>query len=142
MPRPNDVGVGTAALILRDCKVLLLKRQGSHAAGLWAVPGGWIDKTDCDLTLSLKREVEEEIGVNCRIDSPSPEAVTTEDHGEFRSVTLYYICFLDGEPQIIEPEKCSELKWFGWKEVEEMGEAAFFPGLYGILGDLHMEGDI
>ena len=44
MPRPNNVGVGTALLIFnRDRKVLLGKRKGAHRAGCWAPPeAGWI----------------------------------------------------------------------------------------------------
>lgn len=140
MPRPDDVGVGTAALIIRDGKVLLLKRQGSHAAGLWAVPGGWIDRSDYNLVKAVKREVLEEIGTECLVSHPEPVAVTTEDHEDFRSVTLYFQCYVYDEPEIMEPTKCSQIEWLTWEEIRNFCESQLFPGLYNVLMDLHLLG--
>jgi 8-oxo-dGTP diphosphatase len=142
MPRPNDVGVGTAALIIRGGKVLLMKRQGSHATGLWAVSGGWIDRTDKNLVLAVKREVREEVGLEVLVDPPEPVSVTTEDHPDFRSVTLYYRCYTDGKAaQIMEPTKCSQVEWFTWEEIRNFRENQLFPGLYNVLMDIHLLGE-
>ncbi len=40
MPAPQ---VGVGVLILRDGKVLLGRRKGSHGAGCWSAPGGHLD---------------------------------------------------------------------------------------------------
>ena len=68
MTRPNDVGVGTAVLITRKImrstgrfgnvwhpQVLLGKRRGAHGAGLWSLPGGWIDRSDATLEEAAAR---------------------------------------------------------------------------------------
>lgn len=141
MLRPNDVGVGTAALVIRGGKILLMKRQGSHATGLWAVPGGWIDRTDKNLVLVVKREVREEVGLEVLVDH-MPVSVTTENHSDFRSVTLYYRCYTDGKAtQIMEPAKCSQIQWFTWEEIRNFRENQLFPGLYNVLMDMHLLGE-
>ena len=41
MSSEQRVGVGCAAIIIRDGKFLMMKRAGKHGAGTWSVPGGW-----------------------------------------------------------------------------------------------------
>ena len=138
MPRPNDVGVGVAALILRNKKVLLLKRKGAHAAGKWAVPGGWIDREDGSVPGVVEREVLEE--VDLLVNTSKLYTVTTEDHKDLdcRTVTIYYRTWTSGETRIMEPEKCSEVGWFGWDELPD----ELFPGLYKVLRMLHEDEDL
>ena len=125
MPRPNDVGVGIAVVLKRNGKVLLLQRQGAHAAGTWAVPGGWIDRTDAHPLDVVKREALEEMGV--AVHDAVLVGVTSENHKDFRSVTLYYLATKwEGEPRICEPEKCSAIMWH---PLYEPPPNPSFPGL-------------
>ena len=41
MSNTQHVGVGCAAIIIRDGKFLMIKRAGTHGPGTWSVPGGW-----------------------------------------------------------------------------------------------------
>jgi 8-oxo-dGTP diphosphatase len=57
----------TAAVIERDGKVLCARRKaGLVAAGLWEFPGGKLEDGEAPET-GLKRELEEELGVEARI---------------------------------------------------------------------------
>lgn len=110
MARPNDVGVGVAIVLEHRGKILLLRREGSHAAGTWAVPGGWIDRTDAHPLEVVKREALEEMGIT--VHDAVLVGLTSENHAEFRSVTLYYLATSwEGSPRICEPEKCSAIQW-------------------------------
>lgn len=125
MPRPSDVGVGVCIVLKRDGKVLLLQRKGSHAAGTWAVPGGWIDRADAHPLDVVKREAMEEMGVTVR--DAVLVGVTSEDHQDFRTVSLYYLATKwEGEPRICEPEKCSAIMWH---PLHEALSFPVFPGL-------------
>lgn len=116
MPKPNDVGVGTMVALVDDSgRILMIRRKGAHAAGLWSCPGGWLDRSDQSLLAGVQREALEEVGIT--IHSAHQVGATTEDHPDLgiRSVT---ICFVSrswewsGTPVNREPEKCAELKWF------------------------------
>ena len=137
MARPSDVGVGVLVALLdwKDQKVLMMQRQGSHAAGTWALPGGWIDRSDANLLDVVKREAMEELGVTVH-DAVLIDAVTA-DHPDkgFRSVTLYYLATSwVGPYSIQEPEKCSALQWHDLHaEVPEPS----FPGLKEGMKAIH-----
>src|SRR3990167_9183934 len=109
MPKPDDVGVGVAALISKNRMILLGLRKGAHRAGFWACPGGWIDRPDKRTEDTCTREVKEETGII--VHRIEPLCWTSEDHERFRTVTLYHLCVYEdgdyeGEPQVLEPHKC------------------------------------
>jgi len=144
MPRPNDVGVGTACIIYkvigRKFQVLLMKRQGAHCAGQWAVPGGWLDRPDETTSGAVCREVAEETGITLEESKVHHYQWTTEDHPDIgcRSVTLYHTTQVppDQVPQIMEPNKCTEMRWVGYSELLEFVKSEpIFPGLARILND-------
>ena len=62
MPAPQ---VGVGVLILRDGKVLLGRRKGSHGAGCWSAPGGHLEFGET-LEDCAAREVLEETGLKIR----------------------------------------------------------------------------
>jgi 8-oxo-dGTP diphosphatase len=138
MPRPSDVGVGVAALILNENnEILLLKRKGAHADGCWAVPGGWLERRDANIKKCVERECLEEVAL--KIDGGELFTVTTEDHKDLqcRTVTLYYLTHvsLKDPPIIMEPDKASELDWFSVKAPP----SPLFPGLEVVLHAVQLD---
>lgn len=113
MPRPNDVGVGIALLIINDQgQVLMLRRQGAHGAGTWCPPGGWVDRTDSSLEKTCVREAKEELGITVPLSGVRFLTVSTEDFPDFRSVTVFYWTRqFFGDPEIQEPDKATEWAW-------------------------------
>ncbi len=53
---------GSGAAIVRDGRILLLKRVKTPEAGCWSLPGGKIDEGEPYET-AIYREVEEELGI-------------------------------------------------------------------------------
>jgi len=129
VPKPDDVGVGTALLVLNEKKQLLLgKRKGAHCAGTWCCPGGWMDRTDKTSSEAVIREAAEECGIEVQF--AEPFIWTTEDHEELgvRTVTLYHTAISGdwtGTPAILEPEKCDGWEWFDLDTIPDQ----LFPGL-------------
>jgi 8-oxo-dGTP diphosphatase len=120
MPKPNDVGVGTALIIISPKgEILLGKRKGSHAAGNWSVPGGWLDRDDKTTAHAVVREVAEETDLIFQPSDVHSMLWTTEDHPDFRSVTLYHYIELQHEvfPRTREPHKCEGWQWFPLQEL-------------------------
>ena len=116
MPRPNNVGIGTALILFNNLgQVLLGKRRGSHRAGYYSVPGGWLDREDKSIEAAVVRETAEETGVT--VSTAQPFCWTTEDHPEIgvRTVTLFHTSYTNdwlGIPQLMEPEKCEGWYWY------------------------------
>jgi 8-oxo-dGTP diphosphatase len=127
-----DVRVGVGVLVVRQGKILLGKRKGSHGAGEWALPGGHLEfgesVVDC-----ARREVLEETGLT--IDRPKPGPFSSDLFPEIgrHYVTLFVIADSpDGEPELREPEKCEGWEWFRWSELPTP--------LFAPLRSLHQQG--
>ncbi len=116
--------VGVGAIIVRDGKVLLGLRKGSHGDGCWQFPGGHLEYGE-SVEGCARREVLEETGLelkDVRI-GPFTNDVFTQERKHY--ITLFVTGTApEGEPQVMEPEKCFEWGWFAW---DEMPEPLFLP---------------
>lgn len=136
LPQPV-VKAGVGVIVIKNRKVLVGKRSGSHGAGLWAFPGGHIDATDKSLKMCGEREVFEETGITCNIfnaDHYRQDLFTTFDILSEDGQKMYVTCYLvadyliggttikQGNDEMIkalEPEKCEG--WY-WKSLDELAE--------------------
>ena len=57
--------VGVGAIVIRDGKVLLVKRGVPPGKGLWAIPGGMIELGET-IQQAAEREILEETGISVR----------------------------------------------------------------------------
>lgn len=67
--------VGVGVIIVRDGKVLLIRRTGSHGSGTWSVPGGHIDGGESPSETAV-RETKEETNID--IDGADLVGVTND----------------------------------------------------------------
>jgi 8-oxo-dGTP diphosphatase len=89
----------------------MLERQGSHGAGSWSVPGGWMEYGE-SFEETARREVMEEVGL--RIENVRFGAVTNNVFPEdkIHSITVWVLSdYKSGEPKVLVPDKISRLKW-------------------------------
>ncbi|AZZ97676.1 NUDIX hydrolase [Pseudoalteromonas sp. R3] len=106
------VRVGVAVVIKRQDKILLGERIGSHGAHTWATPGGHLEMGE-SVEQCARREVLEETGLTLT-------QVTKLDYTNdvFESDGKHYITLfvtgecLNEEPQLLEPNKCLQWRWF------------------------------
>jgi 8-oxo-dGTP diphosphatase len=106
-------------IVLREGKVLLGRRRGSHGAGTWALPGGHLEfgesVEDCAL-----RETEEETGLAVEILGQGPYTNDVMPAEGKHYVTVFVLArSQEGTPQLLEPEKCEGWVWFRWKELPD-----------------------
>jgi 8-oxo-dGTP diphosphatase len=126
----ENVRVGTGVLVIRDRKVLLGKRKGSHAAGLYSFPGGHLDFgenwVDC-----AKRELEEECGSQMKVEvrrfAPLQPAyfITNDIMPQYNKhyVTIFMVAdWISGEPLNMEPHKCEGWDWFSFEELAQFAD--------------------
>jgi mutator protein MutT len=109
------IGVGVGALIVDGAGRIFLAQRGPQAKnerGLWECPGGSVEFGET-LVDALKREIAEEFGVEIAVG----ELVDLVDHilpeeGQHWVSPTYLCHIVAGEPQILEPQKCSAIGWF------------------------------
>lgn len=109
------VRAGVAVFVFRRDEFIMLKRQGSHGAGTWSLPGGWIDFGELPEE-AARREVLEETGMNSKNECV---AGYTNDvfHAEGKhALTIFIRSVWSGEgpmePEIMESDKATEIGWF------------------------------
>jgi 8-oxo-dGTP diphosphatase len=113
MTKEKRPKVGTAVIVLKDDKVLLGKRKGSHASGTWNFPGGHLEFGE-SVEACAKRETKEEAGIEIKNVKTGPYTNDIFDEGK-HYITLHFIAEYDsGEVRVMEPDKCDEWGWFDW----------------------------
>lgn len=92
----GNYSIGVGAIVMRDGKVLLVRRAQEPGKGFWTNPGGYIEQTEL-IHETVRREVLEEAGVAATVRS----IVALRDQP--RSIHNVYIAFamdyVSGEPQ-------------------------------------------
>lgn len=111
--------VGVGVLIVRDGKVLIGQRKGSHGAGQYALPGGKLEWMETWETCA-RREVLEECAIDLN-DVPVTYCYTTEavidEHNHW--ITVFMIAHVSSttEARNEEPDKCEGWHWMAWDDV-------------------------
>lgn len=104
------VKIGTGVLIIRNDKVLLGKRKGSHGKGSWCLPGGHLEFGET-FEKGIKREAKEETGLDVELEkiiSVSNEIVYNKHF-----VTIGVKArIVGGEVKLREPERFEKWDWF------------------------------
>lgn len=98
--------------ILRDRKLLLIRRARPPEIGCWSLPGGKVELWELT-EAAARRETAEELGVKlgaldllCVVDFVAPE------EREHWVSPAYLANEFEGEPALLEPEKHTDIGWF------------------------------
>lgn len=109
----------TAGIFLKDGKVLLGLRsyEAKHYVDgdFWTTPGGRCDEGE-EIETTLRREVEEEIGVKNFEIKEKLGVVPGAKEGDEVHV---FLCETTEGEKLMEPEKFKEWRWFDPKEIPD-----------------------
>ncbi len=115
--------IGVGVVIVRDGKVLLGERLGSHGAGTFMIPGGYIEFGETFEDAAL-REAKEECGLeNLKVKGLVSISNDMVYEKHFVSIGIL-VESLEGEPYSAEPEKSKNWKWY---DVNNLPEDIFIP---------------
>jgi 8-oxo-dGTP diphosphatase len=118
------VRVGVGVFVIKDGQFLMIKRQGSHGAGSWCVPGGHQEFGE-SFEDTARREIREETGLE--IQNIRFGAVTNDyfkDEGK-HYVSIWMLSdYAGGHEKIMEPDKFTDM---GWYTFETLPEGLFLP---------------
>lgn len=108
--------IGVGVVVINDGKVLLGKRKGAHGVGDWSFAGGHLELKE-SVEECAKRELEEETGLKAlslKLGPWTEDVIENDKH----YVTLFvFVNAFEGEPKLLEPNKCEGWKWFDWKNL-------------------------
>jgi ADP-ribose pyrophosphatase YjhB (NUDIX family) len=117
----GNYSIGVGALVLKENKMLLVRRAQEPGKGFWTNPGGYIEQLE-PIQETICREVLEESGIKARVE----RVVALRDQP--RAIHNVYIAFsmtyLEGEPT---PDgvEVDEAGFFSLEEMETMNVAGF-----------------
>ncbi|MDP3947255.1 MAG: GNAT family N-acetyltransferase [bacterium] len=108
------------AVVIRDRKLLVLKRAEEPFRGKWDLPGGYMSGGELP-DEALKRELREELGVECSLDFIGWFPGTAMWKGETFSILSHaYLAELKGEISLNH-----ENSHYAWIPLHEVKEVAF-----------------
>lgn len=109
--------VGVNAIVIKDNKILLGKRINCFGEGDYGLPGGHFEKNE-KMNEALYREVLEETGIICKSITFSNIVNCPGTHGHYLQIGFVVNDF-EGEPKLMEPEKCEGWEWFDLEDLPE-----------------------
>ena len=119
---PESPVVGVGAVVIKDGKVLLVKRGVDPKKGLWAIPGGSL-KLGETLQEGAEREIMEETGITIRAKEPVYSFDFFERDSDGR-VRFHYVIvdmmadYIGGEVQ--GADDALEARWVSPEELKDM----------------------
>ena len=119
-PQQPEIAVG--ALVLKDQKVLLVKRSQPPSEGLWALPGGKIHLGET-LQQAAKREILEETGIAIISGEPvySFDTIQTDKQGNVRfHYVIVDLLAKHKSGELEAGDDASEAGWFSLEDLEEI----------------------
>lgn len=120
------------AIFIKDNKTLVLKTM---ATGKWQFAGGGVDANEV-IEEGLKREVKEELGIDCRIEKFIHFYESNYFHGPdtWDCPRYFYLCASDNyfslNKKEIKDEQAGKAQWL---EVKDLNENNFQYPQFGIL---------
>lgn len=103
--------VGISVLVIKEGKLLLGKRKGSHGEGEFASPGGHLEHLE-SFDACAQREVREETGLEI---GPVRflRVLNTTHYAPKHYVDLAFVAeWKSGEPEVREPDKVETWAWY------------------------------
>lgn len=119
----KGVEVGLSVIVMKENKVLMGKRKGSHGAGTWSFPGGrqrFGEKACQGALRELKEEVDVEVALIDEEPCESTDDYFKEEKEHYR--TLFFRArYVRGYPELSvkEPDKCGGWAWFDWDDLPQ-----------------------
>jgi ADP-ribose pyrophosphatase YjhB (NUDIX family) len=107
----RTVGVGCGAAIVRENRLLLVKRRKPPEAGFWSLPGGKVEFLE-RAEQAVIREIAEEIGVSIALGPLICLIQMIGVDGQHWVSPVYRALIEAGEPVNREPDKIEAIGWF------------------------------
>ena len=119
---PDSPEIAVGAVVIRDEKVLLVKRRKPPGKGLWSIPGGRVELGET-LKEAAEREVKEEAGVIIRAKDPvyTFDLIDRDKQGYIRFHYVIVDLLADYVSGKVNPSSdACEARWVTPRELEDL----------------------
>ena len=108
MKKYENRGISTDALIVKNKKILLIKRKNNPFKGSWAFPGGYVDFNET-VEQACRREVKEETNMNViKLDLLGVYSSPKRDARQV--ISIAFITKATGKPRA--GDDAADARWF------------------------------
>lgn len=115
--------VAVGGIVIKDNRILLVKRTKDPNKGRWSIPGGSVELGET-LQEAAEREIREETGLKVKAKDPihSFDVIERDDHGQIR---FHYVIvdltadFVSGNP--CPADDALDARWFSPGQLEKVG---------------------
>jgi ADP-ribose pyrophosphatase YjhB (NUDIX family) len=104
-------GVGCGAAIVRDGRLLLVKRRRAPEAGHWSLPGGKVDFGE-SVADAVRREIREEVGLEIELLRALGVVEMIGIDDQHWVSPIYLARAIGREARNNEPDKLEAVAWF------------------------------
>jgi 8-oxo-dGTP diphosphatase len=119
---PNVPVVAVGAIVIRDSRVLLVRRGQPPSEGLWAIPGGRVELGET-LQEAAEREIMEETGLTIRAKDPfyTFDFILRDEVGCVRFHYIIVDLLADYVGGMVQPgDDAREARWVAPGELDEL----------------------
>jgi len=125
---PDQPIVGIGVVIVRDCKIVLIKRGNEPSKGKWTIPGGLVELGE-SVEEAVIREAKEETCLDVEepqlIDVVGNVDLDEDDRIKYHYVIIDYLVHVKSG-NIQAASDATELRWVPFEEVEDYNLTSSF----------------
>jgi ADP-ribose pyrophosphatase YjhB (NUDIX family) len=125
---PDQPIVGIGVVIVRDCKIALIKRGNEPSKGKWTIPGGLVELGE-SVEEAVIREAKEETCLDVEepqlIDVVGNVDLDKDDKVKYHYVIIDYLVHVK-RGNIQAASDAAELRWVPFEEVEDYNLTSSF----------------
>lgn len=125
---PDQPIVGIGVVIVRDCKIALIKRGNEPSKGKWTIPGGLVELGE-SVEEAVVREAKEETCLDVEepqlIDVVGNVDLDEDDKVKYHYVIIDYLVHVKSG-NIQAASDAAELRWVPFEEVEDYNLTSSF----------------
>jgi len=119
-----------AGIVIEEGRVLLTQRKaGAHLAGMWEFPGGKVEPGE-DPTDALRRELREELGIDCTIGDIVDVAFHRYEEADKAVLLLFYEA---SRAAASPPPQALDVAAFAWSGRDALEPSRFPPADVSVL---------
>jgi len=121
---PRPAVTVDVVIVTREAKqrVLLIRRKNEPFAGMWAIPGGFVEMDEA-LEDAARRELLEETGVKTGLLEQIGTFGDPERDPRGRTISVVYLAQVD--PEQLKPRAADDAAEVGWHALDRLPPLAF-----------------